>query len=562
MILRSIALRHGRRAVAKPPVLAWRRCLATHLDQPASAPLHDRQPVQGAVDASDFDEPSALASRQQQEPEDQVARDYHAFQRQKELTHNIGSTIAPHYQPHTLLTNPPSPQDISLELLLASQSHLGHSTSLWNPANARYIYGIRQGVHIISLDQTASHLRRACAIVRAVTERGGLVLFVGTRDGHERAVVKAAQMAGGCHLFDRWIPGSITNGPQILGRCGVKVVDENDNEVKGFEEQLQDRGALKPDLVVCLNPLENYVLLHECGLNNIPTIGVIDTDANPTWVTYPIPANDDSLRCIQVIAGVLGRAGQEGQTSRLAQASTGRVTYKPRHGLKVPINASSSRATNAEPTRGIDEEIAQARRDERTVTSATDAVDDPVVEADLNARLISAFEYAKFANFDPEATRAAFEMFIEDEATATPQFTELTNQLRNSRMAAGLPAEPEELVHSERLDRQTGAELESEVQEMLDEPLTDEEAAALHAQAGGKGANVYRGGSYRSALKRQGDSADPTLRRMIALKRSAFGEELSAEDQEELKKVAEEEKSAASIPEGPYAIPRATQDIP
>ena len=176
---------------------------------------------------------------------------------------------------------------------MASQSHLGHATALWNPANARYIYGIREGIHIISLDVTAAHLRRACTIVRGVTERGGLVLFVGTREGQDRAIVKAAQMAGGCHLFDRWIPGSITNGPQILGNCGVKVVDELDQEVKGFDEQLANKGALRPDLVVCLNPLENYILLHECGLNNIPTIGVIDTDVNPTWVTYPIPANDD-----------------------------------------------------------------------------------------------------------------------------------------------------------------------------------------------------------------------------------------------------------------------------
>ena len=119
------------------------------------------------------------------------------------------------------------------------------------------------------------------------------MLFVGTRDGQSRPVVKAAELAKGCHLFDRWTPGSLTNGIQILGKCRMKVVDQFDNEVKGFSTQLEDLGALKPDLVVCLNPLENYVLLHECGLHNIPTIGVIDTDANPTWVTYPIPANDD-----------------------------------------------------------------------------------------------------------------------------------------------------------------------------------------------------------------------------------------------------------------------------
>lgn len=211
----------------------------------------------------------------------------------EELTSKIGSDVAPYYQPHTLLTNPPSPADITLELLLASQSHLGHATSLWNPANSRYIFGIREGIHIISLDVTAAHLRRACAVVKNVTYRGGVVLFVGTRTGQNRAVVKAAEMAGGCHLFDRWIPGSITNGEQILGNCPVKVVDQFDRDIRASEEEVAKLGALKPDLVVCLNPLENYIMLHECGLNNIPTIGVIDTDANPTWVTYPIPANDD-----------------------------------------------------------------------------------------------------------------------------------------------------------------------------------------------------------------------------------------------------------------------------
>lgn len=70
-------------------------------------------------------------------------------------------------------------------------------------------------------------------------------------------------------------------------------MDEFDRELPGFEDRLHGRAVLKPDLVVCLNPLENYVLLHECRSNCIPTIGIVDTDVNPTWVTYPIPANDD-----------------------------------------------------------------------------------------------------------------------------------------------------------------------------------------------------------------------------------------------------------------------------
>lgn len=195
--------------------------------------------------------------------------------------------------------------------------------------NSRYIFGIRQGIHIISLDVTASHLRRACRVVSGVAERGGVILFAGTRPGQDRCVVKAAELASGCHLFERWPSGGITNGYQLLGRCKTKLLDEFDREIGGYEKELFDRPALKPDLVVCLNPLENWVLLHECGMNAIPTIGIIDTDANPTWVTYPIPANDDSLRCVQVIAGVLGRAGQEGQIRRIEKAKQGELTYKP-----------------------------------------------------------------------------------------------------------------------------------------------------------------------------------------------------------------------------------------
>lgn len=224
---------------------------------------------------------------------DHVAEQYHLFKQQEKQLRTLGTNIEPHYQPHTLLNHPPSPADVTLELLLASEAHQGHVTSLWNPANARYIHGIRQGIHIISLEVTAAHLRRSAKVVQEVCRRGGMVLFVGTRDGQDRAVARAAELAKGYHLFERWIPGSITNGQQILGRCRTKVVNQLDEQVPGFEEQLYDRSVLRPDLVVCLNPLENYVLLHECALNNIPTIGVIDTNADPTWVTYPIPANDD-----------------------------------------------------------------------------------------------------------------------------------------------------------------------------------------------------------------------------------------------------------------------------
>jgi small subunit ribosomal protein S2 len=317
MILRSLAARRAP-SLARSAAAVQRRCLSTTTTTTATT----------TADAASQPAENPLTSN--------VAAQYHAYRQSVKQMGSVGSDISPHYQPHTLLTNPPAPADVTLELLLASEAHQGHVTSLWNPANARYIHGMRQGVHIISLEVTAAHLRRAAKVVQEVSRRGGMVLFVGTRDGQDRVVSRAAELAKGYHLFERWIPGSITNGKQILGRCLTKVVDQFDKDVPGFDEQLYDRPVLRPDLVVCLNPLENYVLLHECALNNIPTIGVIDTNADPTWVTYPIPANDDSLRCIQVIAGVLGRAGEAGTKQRLAAAAQGEVTYRPVQDLEMP----------------------------------------------------------------------------------------------------------------------------------------------------------------------------------------------------------------------------------
>ncbi|KAJ5748187.1 uncharacterized protein N7511_009883 [Penicillium nucicola] len=248
---------------------------------------------------------------------------------QRTKFHKLGSSVKSSYDPENILRNPPKPSQVTLEMLLAAGTHLGHSTSRWNPQNSRYIFGIREGVHIISLDVTAAHLRRAAKVVEEVAARGGLILFAGTRKGQKRAVVKAAELAKSYHIFERWIPGSLTNGEQILGHCETRVVNALDEELLGFKADLADRPSLKPDLVVCLNPLENVVLLHECGLNNVPTIGVVDTDADPTRVTYPIPSNDDSLRAVSLIAGVLGRAGEAGQARRLKMAREGQTTYKP-----------------------------------------------------------------------------------------------------------------------------------------------------------------------------------------------------------------------------------------
>lgn len=221
------------------------------------------------------------------------AQQFAEFQRIQANTKKIGSNYEKRYVPMELVRNPPGPEDVTLELLMASQTHLGHNTSLWNPANSRYIYGARSGVHIISLETTAAHLRRAARVVEEVSYRGGLILFVGTRKNQMEIVAKAADLAGACHLFTRWTPGAITNRDKILAHKQTKMINEADRTLPDFDKYNFSARPLVPDLVICLNPLENYTMLYECGLASVPTIGVIDTDADPSWVTYTIPANDD-----------------------------------------------------------------------------------------------------------------------------------------------------------------------------------------------------------------------------------------------------------------------------
>ncbi|KAI0554833.1 hypothetical protein F4679DRAFT_570235 [Xylaria curta] len=336
MIIREFGVRHARRALAQPVRQACVRALSTQSTTTIQATVPDLAPGAPQTPSSQLKtSPPAIfvanaksARRRKPEEVDKTAELYHQGQQLKSQIGKLGTNVESRYRPGALFLNPPGPKDVTLELLMASQAHMGHHVSLWNPANARYIYGIRQDIHIISLEHTAAHLRRAARVVEEVAYRGGLILFVGTRPGHTQIVTQAARLARACHLFTKWTPGSITNSDVILNGMQIQMLDENDEPLQGFDRHLNERRPLIPDLVVCLNPLENYTLLHECALANVPTIGVIDTNTEPTWVTYAIPANDDSLRCLAVIGSVLGRAGESGHKRRLDDAKLGIVEWQ------------------------------------------------------------------------------------------------------------------------------------------------------------------------------------------------------------------------------------------
>lgn len=172
-----------------------------------------------------------------------------------------------------------------------------------NPNFVPYAYGTRAGITIIDLDQTLPMLRRAANLVRAVAHADGQIIFIGTRPDLRMVVQKAAERLGpqGYHVGDRWLPGSLTNKIQMHSLDVVKST------------------KVVPDLVILLNPLANMNAIRECAIEHVPTIGIVDSNVDPRIVMYPIPANDESTRTAELIAGVLSIAGREGAALRVAE---------------------------------------------------------------------------------------------------------------------------------------------------------------------------------------------------------------------------------------------------
>ncbi|CUS20615.1 LAQU0S01e10660g1_1 [Lachancea quebecensis] len=257
-------------------------------------------------------------------PKDKPYTSQELFLRQikhAEMTAKLGASMENVYYPHHDIFNPPMIEELSISKLLAAGVHLGQSTSLWRPSTQPYIYGEYKGIHIIDLNKTLSSLKRAAKVVQGVAEKGGTVLFLGTRDGQKRALQEAAKRTNGFYVSTRWIPGTLTNPTEISSVWERHEVDFADTPTNRPLTADEEAAIVKPDLLVILNPTENRNALNEAMQARIPTVGIIDTDSEPSLVTYPIPGNDDSLRSVNLILSVLAKAGEAGLKSRLAKAA-------------------------------------------------------------------------------------------------------------------------------------------------------------------------------------------------------------------------------------------------
>lgn len=158
----------------------------------------------------------------------------------------------------------------SVQQLLEARVHLGHKTGVWDPRMKPYLFGSRARIHIIDLDKTLVHLRRALNVAGHVAYRNGIVLFVNERSQFERLVQKAARDCGEYFVTQHWIGGTLTNSQMLL------------------------KTQRLPDLILFLSVPPSKTGIKEAAMSNIPSIGVVDSDCNPNLITYPVPGNDDT----------------------------------------------------------------------------------------------------------------------------------------------------------------------------------------------------------------------------------------------------------------------------
>jgi small subunit ribosomal protein S2 len=218
--------------------------------------------------------------------------------------------------------------EVGIKELLEAGVHFGHQTRRWNPRMRRFIFGEREGIHIIDLLQTEQLLKNATDFVREVAAKGGVILFVGTKKQARDSIQEWAERCGMPYVNRRWLGGLLTNFHTIrkriqrlhelrelkeAGRLDLLPTKERmsmEAELRKLEYNLGGVADMQriPDAVVIIDLKTEEIALREASRLEIPIVGLVDTNCDPTPVTYVIPGNDDAIRSCELIIGTLGEA--------------------------------------------------------------------------------------------------------------------------------------------------------------------------------------------------------------------------------------------------------------
>ncbi len=226
--------------------------------------------------------------------------------------------------------------DIAMKQLLEAGVHFGHQTSRWNPKMKPYIFGARNGIHIIDLQQTVSMFKNMENAVRDLSAAGGHILFVGTKKQAQDAIKEEAERCGMFHVQNRWLGGTLTNFSTIRQSIErLRKLEEMENDPKIAEaltkkemlglrrekEKLeQSLGGIKgmrklPDAIFVVDPKQEEIAVKEARKLGIPVIAVVDTNCDPDMVDVKVPGNDDAIRAIRLFCAAIADAAIEGKAA-------------------------------------------------------------------------------------------------------------------------------------------------------------------------------------------------------------------------------------------------------
>ena len=247
---------------------------------------------------------------------------------------------------------------VSMKQLLECGVHFGHQTRRWNPKMKPFIFTERNGVYIIDLQKTVRGLEKAYDYVREVSKNNGVLLFVGTKRQAQDTIKEESERCGQFYINQRWLGGLLTNFPTIRKRIArmqeLRKMVEDDSlsampkkeaallkkELAKLEKYLKGIADMKaiPDAVFLIDPRREENAVLEARKLGIPVIAIVDTNCDPEVIDFPIPGNDDAIRAIKLIAGLMANAFIEGRQGEDAGAQ---VIVKEEPEAAVPVTEDS-----------------------------------------------------------------------------------------------------------------------------------------------------------------------------------------------------------------------------
>ena len=300
---------------------------------------------------------------------------------------------------------------ISMRQMIEAGAHFGHQTRRWNPKMRRFIFGERNGIYIIDLDQTLNRVETAYNFLRDLVADGGNVLFVGTKKQAQDPVREAADRCGMPYVNERWLGGMLTNFGTISLRVNKMLELERQKEIGEFdlmikkEALLLDReltklqrnlGGLRsmkkaPEAIFVLDTMKEHIAVTEANKLGIPVVAVVDTNVDPDSIQFPIPGNDDAIRANALFANVIAEAVLEGQyiASRRPQAAHATPEPKERTPEEEAAFAQAQAEARAAAARAQAERearmAAKKAADDAASDSAEATADEPAAEETAEA---------------------------------------------------------------------------------------------------------------------------------------------------------------------------------